>query len=104
MGLFIKELYEVAEQHQHEPEAAANAKTSKESQWEALQKIAFDTTPNAYEIFSGFVYTAQKQSVRLPVVKKAVEDCKFVGANGRLINITKDATVVCDIVSNLFGA
>lgn len=93
----------MAEQHQRDPDAASDPNKCKQSQWRALQAIAFDESDKAFDIISGFVYTAQKQSIKLPIVKKAVKDCEFSGAEGKPIKISRGDTVVCDVVSIFLG-
>ncbi|KAK9774996.1 putative Heme peroxidase-domain-containing protein [Seiridium cardinale] len=88
LNLFIRELYQQAEKDKED---------RKTSTWQQLQTLAFDDTEKALSTISAIVLKAQKSSVRLPIVRKAVQDCKFPNDANPLFEIRKGQTVVCDL-------
>lgn len=66
-----------------------------------LQQTAFDDSPAALDALSKTVLKEQRKSVRLPVIRKAVETCDIKNEAGEvLFTVKKGQTVVCDIVSS----
>ncbi|KAI1329875.1 heme peroxidase-domain-containing protein [Xylariaceae sp. FL0255] len=82
------------------PDKKANPKDkdvpSSSSVWQELQEIAFNDSEEAFQVFSTAVLKAQKTSVKLPIIRKAVETCT-IKFNDTSLQVQKGQTVILNI-------
>ena len=74
--------------------------------WLDIQKLALDDSAASDEKIKAYVLEAQRCSVKLPVVRKAVANVVITDENGvELFSLKEGQSVVCEIVSKipLFG-
>ncbi|KAG8527867.1 uncharacterized protein KY384_006783 [Bacidia gigantensis] len=83
LDLFLGELYKVEG-------------TTNKCRWQKIQKLAFQDDEKSQEI-TEYVLEAQKESVKLPIIRKAVEDCKIKKGTTTLISVKKGQTIICNI-------
>ncbi|KAI0469662.1 heme peroxidase-domain-containing protein [Xylariaceae sp. FL0804] len=86
LDFLLKELYGIR----------PKSEVSKNCDWLQVQKLAFD--PTGDEKITEIVLEAQRKSVRLPIIRKAFDDCQIKDKDGNfLFNIQKGQTIICDI-------
>ncbi|KAM5363819.1 hypothetical protein ACJZ2D_011795 [Fusarium nematophilum] len=90
MDTFLRELYDTA------PKPGSKAKQTT-CDWLRIQQVAFSDSKEAEDLVKNLVLKAQKASVRLPIVRKAVADFTIWDEEGKPLTIKEGQTVVCDI-------
>ncbi|KAK3938600.1 heme peroxidase-domain-containing protein [Diplogelasinospora grovesii] len=94
LNFFMQDLYATAAK----PQGEGTSKTQKLCSWQEIQRLAFDDTEAATTRIKQLVLDAQRRSVRLPIIRKAVETRDIEDASGkRLFTVDKGRTVICDI-------
>ncbi|KAF7560121.1 hypothetical protein G7046_g4030 [Stylonectria norvegica] len=96
LDLFIHELYDVAQ-----PKLAKKGKkvpASVSCDWFTLQRLAFDDNQDSTDGISDLVLKAQRESVRLPIIRRAVQEHTIENEAGEAIFTVKEGqTVICDL-------
>ncbi len=63
-----------------------------------MQKLAFEDGEDALKAMMGLVLDAQRVSVKLPTIGKAVADCEITDEKGKpFFTVKKGKTVICDV-------
>lgn len=70
--------------------------------WLEVQKLAIAENAASDKLLTEKVLEAQHTSVRLPIIRTAINDCA-VRSNGKVVKVKKDEVVICDIVRNLLA-
>ena len=87
--MFVGELYDVAESNAED--------SSKSCKWFEVQKLAFEDDPASAEALTKIVLDAQRTSVKLPIIRKAVKSLEIPVNGGPDLKIEKGQKVICDV-------
>ncbi|KAK0616129.1 heme peroxidase-domain-containing protein [Bombardia bombarda] len=105
LNLFIKGLYQQAAQYQTDIAGHVAIVNIKPCDWLEVQKLALADAETQEmkmandEKIRTHVFVAQRASIKLPIIRKAVEDHTVVDANKNpLFTVKRGQTVICDIV------
>ena len=66
--------------------------------WTKIQNVAFDDSKASLELIKNILIETQKESVRLPIMRKATCDTSFKDKAGKEYPLKKGQVVICDLV------
>lgn len=82
--------------------AAANPSVSPSKEaptWLKVQELAFSESPNDHNSLVSMIQKAERSSVKLPIIRTALKNRKFVTKSNDTWEIKKGETIILDIVS-----
>ncbi|KAL0465912.1 hypothetical protein QR685DRAFT_548000 [Neurospora intermedia] len=95
---FMNGLYTLAAK---EPNASSGVTESKSCEWRDVQRLACaeflpDVPTNTFDDIKKIVLKAQRESMRLPILRKARITCVVKGSDP-VLTVEKDQLIICDI-------
>ena len=69
--------------------------------WFKMQELAFSDDPKDNDALSRMILTAEAASIRLPIIRRARNTCRFTTKKGEVWGAMEGETLILDIVSPL---
>jgi len=69
--------------------------------WTEIQSVAFDDSKKSLDVIKKILIETQKESVRLPIMRKATCNTSFKDETGKEHHLKAGQVVICDLVRGL---